>query len=73
MNPTLKKTLIGLYLCGALVYFAFNDHRITATPKHKTHYELQALNLALESVLFPFFVAYHQLYLDGPPPVQPRL
>lgn len=71
----MKKILIGIYLCCALVYFALNSHRVTVDYRdYKTTGELQSLNLAVESLLFPLYLTYYHFFTDGQaPPVGPHL
>lgn len=64
----MKKILIGIYLFCALVYFALNDHRITADPSNRRSHERQALYLATESLFFPLFLSYYYLYADEQEP-----
>lgn len=60
--------MIGIYVFCALVYFALNDHRITADSGDRRAHERQALYLATESLFFPFFLAYYRFYADQQEP-----
>ena len=70
MNKVLKRSLIGIYLFCALVYFALNLHRLPDDPISRRAHDRQSLYLATESLFFPLFLSYYYLKGQEPPPIR---